>query len=388
MSVTPKRATLKGGREVWRVNFRPGRNTNPTTETFDTFDEAMKFCRLIDRVGGAAARQLRDMSDESAIEAPTVATAIEQHIEAVASHATPGTLHRYQQIARDRINPTLGDMPADMLTRRTVEKWVTALRRETTRDGKPLSAKTIKNAQALLSAALQRQVDDGAITRNVAKGIPLPKDTIGREKVFLTPQQVEALISAMPDRYRPLTRFLYLTGARFGEATALTVADLDLDSYPATARISKAWKEAKQPGQPVYLGTPKTRRSVRTVSLPDNILPTLRVLTDGKPPSELVFTSSRGGRISSATFHSEAWQKAVKMTGMDPAPRVHDLRHSHASALIAAGIPLPVIQRRLGHESIQTTVDVYGHLAPDAAVQVADAIQAMSAPNVAGEITA
>ncbi|MCA0329475.1 MAG: tyrosine-type recombinase/integrase [Actinobacteria bacterium] len=45
---------------------------------------------------------------------------------------------------------------------------------------------------------------------------------------------------------------------------------------------------------------------------------------------------------------------------------MHDLRHSHASWLIAAGVPLPVIQRRLGHESIQTTVDVYGHLAPDA----------------------
>lgn len=281
MTATPSKITLRDGTILWRVQFRLSPRSAPTSERFDTFDEALKFSRLVDKVGGAAARQLRDMSDESPSDVPTVATALEQHIEAAASHVTPGTLHRYQQIARDRINPTLGDMPADMLTRRTVEKWVTALRRETTRAGKPLSAKTIKNAQALLSAALQRQVDDGVITRNAAKGIPLPKDTIGREKVFLTPQQVEALISAMPDRYRPLTRFLYLTGARFGEATALTVADLDLDSYPATARISKAWKEAKQPGQPVYLGTPKTRRSVRTVSLPDNLLPLLRALTDG-----------------------------------------------------------------------------------------------------------
>ena len=53
---------------------------------------------------------------------------------------------------------------------------------------------------------------------------------------------------------------------------------------------------------------------------------------------------------------------------------MHDLRHSHASALIAAGIPLPVIQRRLGHESIQTTVDVYGHLAPEAYAGAASAI--------------
>ena len=66
----------------------------------------------------------------------------------------------------------------------------------------------------------------------------------------------------------------------------------------------------------------------------------------------------------------------MKAAGLDPRPRVHDLRHSHASALIAAGIPLPVIQRRLGHESIQTTVDTYGHLAPDAAVAAAAAIAA------------
>ncbi len=55
-------------------------------------------------------------------------------------------------------------------------------------------------------------------------------------------------------------------------------------------------------------------------------------------------------------------------------PRVHDLRHSHASALIAAGVPLPVVQRRMGHESIQTTVDVYGHLAPDAYAGAAEAM--------------
>lgn len=54
-------------------------------------------------------------------------------------------------------------------------------------------------------------------------------------------------------------------------------------------------------------------------------------------------------------------------------PRIHDLRHTHVSWLIAAGVPLPAIQRRLGHESITTTIDRYGHLAPELHQAAADA---------------
>ena len=71
------------------------------------------------------------------------------------------------------------------------------------------------------------------------------------------------------------------------------------------------------------------------------------------------------------------WLLATTAFGRDV--RVHDLRHTHASWLIAAGVPLPVIQRRLGHESITTTVDRYGHLAPDSDVAVLAALDAQLA---------
>lgn len=87
-----------------------------------------------------------------------------------------------------------------------------------------------------------------------------------------------------------------------------------------------------------------------------------------------MFTARRGGPITSGPFHHHIWQPACDAAGLSPRPRVHDLRHSHASALIAAGVPLPVVQRRMGHESIQTTVDVYGHLAPDAYAGAAEAM--------------
>lgn len=60
---------------------------------------------------------------------------------------------------------------------------------------------------------------------------------------------------------------------------------------------------------------------------------------------------------------TDRWRAATDQLDMTPAPRIHDLRHTFASWAIQAGVPLPVIQRQLGHESIQTTVDTYGHLA-------------------------
>ncbi len=104
-------------------------------------------------------------------------------------------------------------------------------------------------------------------------------------------------------------------------------------------------------------------------------------------PEDLLFVSSRGLPLRSGPFHTRVWQPAVTAAALGVRPRVHDLRHSHASALIAAGVSLPVVQRRLGHESITTTIDVYGHLAPDAyagATEAAEAMLSQALPQIEG----
>ena len=380
MTATPKPRDLKDGTRTWRVQFRLRPGGTPTAETFDDFDSALTFSKLVDQIGGEAARKVRNSSDHAGAAIPTVNTATAIHLDALASSATPGTVARYRQIARDRIAPTFGNLPVDAVTRSAVEAWIGAMRRSPITRGVPdgappryPSAKTMRNAQALFSAILQRQVDEGVIPRNVAHGVRLPKDTIAREMVFLRAADVDALVEAAQPLYRPLIRTLYGLGLRFGEATALRPQDLDLDADVPSVRITRAWKTGD--GSP-YIGSPKTKRGIRTVSIPLPLIPVLRAQTEGKAPDDLLFTTERGLPIRSGPFHTRCWQPAVKAAGLDPRPRVHDLRHSHASALIAAGIPLPVIQRRLGHESIQTTVDTYGHLAPDAAVQAAAAIAA------------
>jgi integrase len=91
----------------------------------------------------------------------------------------------------------------------------------------------------------------------------------------------------------------------------------------------------------------------------------VRRATVGRGPDDLVFGALRGGRLDQGNWYESRWQRAIKAArkeGLTKTPRFHDLRHTHAAWLISAGVPLPVIQKRLGHKSIQITVDVYGGL--------------------------
>jgi integrase len=112
------------------------------------------------------------------------------------------------------------------------------------------------------------------------------------------------------------------------------------------------------------VGPTKTRRSRRVVTLPAEVVTALEPLVD-RPAGDRLFLAPRGGHIRHKPVW-DAWVDARKKAKLDaPLPRIHDLRHTHVAWLIAAGVPLPVIQRRLGHESIKTTIDRYGHLLPE-----------------------
>lgn len=384
---TPHPVRHRDGTVAWRVRFRLD-GGNPVSETFNDRAAAARFARLVEQVGGAAARQARDMTGAADASTPTLAAAVDQHLAELAASVTPGTIRRYRQIADSRILPALGATPVDLITRSAVTRWLaeqrtTPVTRGSTR-GRPPSAKTLRGAQALLSAVLERQVEAGTIPRNVARGLKIPRDTVSRERVFLTPGQFAGLLEHVPAEHRALVAALYGLGLRFGEATALTPADLDLDADQPVVRITRAWKEDRRGS---YLGAPKTRRAVRTVTIPPSLVPVLREQAHGRARSALLFSAAGGGQITSGAFHAHVWRPAVQAAGLDPRPRVHDLRHSHASALIAAGIPLPVIQRRLGHESIQTTVDTYGHLAPEAyagAARAMDGAMVQALPQIEG----
>lgn len=101
-------------------------------------------------------------------------------------------------------------------------------------------------------------------------------------------------------------------------------------------------------------------------------------LCPGKKPDDPVSTAPEGGAWHFGVFHAHRWRLALdaaNTAGLTKRPRVHDLRHTHASWLIAGKVPLPVIQARPGHESITTTVDRYGHLLDSSDVEAVAAVE-------------
>lgn len=370
MASVQERRTQAGDKR-WAVLYRD--DGKQRSRTFPTRKGADHFRRLVDLLGPVAALHQLALPDTSNV--PTVSTYVDGYVNAK-SGITEGTRSDYRSYATRDLGD-LGALPVDQVTREAVERWVNGLAQR-------LSGKSIRNRHALLSAAMSRAVSDGLIPENPSHGIRLPR-TIKREMTFLTHGEFARLLDHVPAYWHPLVVTLAGTGMRWGEATALAVRDADLDDNVPSLRVRQAWKHTD--GHTPELGPPKTRKGARTISLPPQVVTTIRPLLQGRKPDEFVFTNHQGRRVHQSTFLVHVWQPAIKAAKLGKTPRVHDLRHSHAAWLIAAGVPLPVIQARLGHESIQTTVDVYGHLATDShqlAARAASAALGSSLPAIEG----
>lgn len=347
----------------YKVRFRlAGRQTS---ETFDDRRDAERFAKMLDALGPQGALDQLDVEAQAAA-VPTLDQIAADHI----AHLTgieEGTRKTYTRLWHRTWGPTLGHLPANRLTRDDVAKAVNHLAHS-------YSHKSLQNQRGLLAAVVQRAVELGYLTKNHAKGVRLPRgqEAERAEMRIITPEEFAVVIDRVHPHYQPFVRFLAGTGCRWGEAVALTVADVQLPNV----RIRRALKWS--PDNDRRVGATKTTRSNRTVALPAEIHDDLRAAIAGKPKGALVFTAPRGGAILHRTFWSRVWQPAV--AHLEPRPRIHDLRHSHASTLLAAGVPIHIVQVRLGHESIQTTVDTYSHLLPDAQQMAARAASLAFAP--------
>jgi len=377
------------GGYAWRVMARD-ENKKMKQETFSGPDAvavekaALAFARLVDRVGITEAARIRTQRSGAATRgAPTVTEWVDTYLDkstGLLAGVTDATRADYRRDATRYIEPRLGELPIDQVDVDEVARWVVWLEAQEWK-GKPIAAQTVRARHSLLSQILEAAAAKGHRSGNPARGATLTRGR-KRKMVVLTQSELAVLLHFVPERWRPLVLWQAGTGMRWGEATALTWGDLDRDARPMLVNIDKAWQRTEA-GQRPTLGPPKTDAGERTISVPDALVAQLGTPRAG---DVLVFPSRVGKRVRSSSFHSHVWYpaltlandaKACEASGLTPIgkrPRVHDLRHFHASALIHAGRPLPYIQARLGHEKITTTVDTYGHLLPDAQQGDADAV--------------
>lgn len=342
--------TRKDGSSYSAVLYRQSGQQRSTS--FDDPLAAERFRNLVEQVGPDKALEIIGAAERVAGE-QTVAQWIAHHID----HLTgieEATRSRYRRYLELDIDPVMGALPLSAVTETTVAQFVQALTEA------KASGKTIKNKHGFLSGAFQGAVRAGHLAANPCEGRRLPRADAGKDNAtFLTPEEFALLRDAMTERWRPMTTFLVSTGMRYSEAAALTVGDIDPDA--GTVRINKAWKYTSDNTR--RLGPPKSRKGVRTINIPPQALAAAGDLN--RPHDALVFATQSGDPISAQLYHNKAWRPALKkvegqLGGKTPSP--HDLRHTCASWMIAAGVPLPVIQAHLGHESITTTIGVYGHL--------------------------
>jgi len=221
-------------------------------------------------------------------------------------------------------------------------------------DAKELSPKTVLNAMVVLKEMFKHAVQWGYLDANPAQYAERPRAE-DQEMQILTPPEIRRLLDAAHEPVRTLLLCAVLTGMRRGELLGLRWEDIDLEGHRIFVRRA-LWR-----GKFV---TPKSRRSRRTIDL----APTLRAAL-AKIPSRfqggLVFCSPNGEPINPDTFAQRDWARALRRAELRRI-RFHDLRHTYASLLIAQGAHPKYIQAQLGHASIQTTLDRYGHLMPDA----------------------
>ena len=175
---------------------------------------------------------------------------------------------------------------------------------------------------------------------------------------FLSPDEISQLADTIDPRYRAMVLATSYTGCRFGE-----IAALDLRQYEPDRRLIRIERSLSEVRGYLRISEPKTPAARRAITIPAWLPPVLTQHLARYPasPDGLIFTAPEGGPIRRNTFRSRFWLPAVA-DAVGPPMRFHDLRHSHVALLIKQARHPAVIAARLGHVSVKTVLDVYGHL--------------------------
>lgn len=289
-----------------------------------------------------------------------------------ASDRKASTKSLYATLARKHIvGSKMAALTLDRVKASHVEAWTVELAR------KGLSPSTVRSTYTVLRAVLDTAVRDGDLARNPAALVRRPKVTTA-EAAYLTPGQVRTLLAAANGRYVPVFELLLNTGLRRGEALALRWSDVDLEKHVLRVRGTLARVDGH-----LVVTEPKTARSRRSIHLSAACESILKTAKKSQTEERLragsqwvqtgfVFTTE-DGQPRDPRNALRALKVAADRAGL-PGVGLHTLRHSAASTMLSAGVPLKVVSEILGHSSIAITGDVYGHVAPDVAAAAIDGL--------------
>ena len=239
-----------------------------------------------------------------------------------------------------------------------------------------LSPRSIKKCHVFLASIFRRAVRDRILVYNPCNHTELPK-VIARKSRTLSPEEFARLLHALPQQYRLMIETFIETGMRWGEVIALRPRHIDFlrSTISVEETIVETSKELSPTGERFIVKPYPKNNEPRTFGVRQSWLDDIaeHISTKAIGRDDLLFPTKVGTPISRNSFRTHVWLPAVEASGMDFAVRVHDLRHAHASWLLAGGSDLKSVMDRMGHAQIQTT-QKYLHALPDADQKNLDAL--------------
>jgi integrase len=314
------------------------------------------------------ARRVAELAGGGYVEpkATTLASFLDRWLEHVRTQVSPRTFERYSELARKNIAPLLGNTPLSKLQPVSISRAYAKALLAGRRDGRGgLSPRTVHHMHRILRQALQQAVRWQILPRNPAEMVKPPR--VERTKsCTLSAEQAAQLLSALAHSriYWP-TLIALATGMRRGEILALRWENVDLDR--GTLQVVETIEETKAG---LRFKPPKSGKT-RAITLPAFAVAELRRLKREQTEqllklgvrqtgTTLVCGRADGGTRAPLAVTYE-FARFVRQLRDLPQVRFHDLRHSHATQLLASGVHPKIAQERLGHSSISVTLDLYSH---------------------------
>ncbi len=292
---------------------------------------------------------------------------VENYMEDMSHRLKPTTMASKEHIINTKILPYFSRLRVCDIDTVRIRKWQNEMLSFRDENGRPYSQTYLKSIHSQMSAIMNYAVKHYSLAANPCHAAGAIGKSKTRDMKIWTKDEYERF-AAQVQRSSTRVAFdiLFYTGIRSTELLALTPADI-LENK----RLSISKNYVKIKGEELFL-TPKTPKSLRTISIPDFLYEEIREYISklyGIQPGDRIFYFTK------SNLEKELKRNADR-AGLEPI-RVHDLRHSHASLLIEMGVNIVQISERLGHESVKTTLDTYVHLYPNKDAALADALNAL-----------
>ncbi len=367
---------------VWEVSIDAGRNAKgKRVRRFVTVHGGKRVAEAEE----ARLVTLRETGMEVSPGKLTMAGLFERWLADVKHRVGPSTYLRYEGVVTHHLGPTLGHyLVRDLRPAHVSAAYAAFLEpgKRADKSKKALSNRTVHHHHTILHQVLEYAVRLQLVGRNVTEAVdpPRPEHT---EMRALDPEECERLMAAAEGTLLALlVRLALMTGAREGELLALRWTDLDIGA--GLLRVTRNARRFK--GEGVTFGATKTHRSARPIALSPDVVETLKDhhraqseqrlrLGPGYADQGLIFAMPAGAPFDGGNLRRTF--KAIVEKAKLGHVRFHDLRHSTASLLFRAGVPAPIVAAHLGHARVDTTLNIYTHLAQSMQQEAATAMAKM-----------